>query len=114
MLMVKNTLLDGGVDTPLGNVLRVSENAQWLTYLMYAVPYISVNLPPISSVACSKMDKITFIEMENFAAAIMSERSAVKQLEEVGMEEAFFLAIKTVDKLAIAAYTLYLYGSKRK
>lgn len=114
MLMVKNTLLDGGVDTPLGDVLRISENAQWLTYLMYAVPYISINLPPASSVSCSKMDKITFIEMENIASAIAADSSAVKQLEEAGMEEAFFLAIKVVDKLAIAAYTLYLYGSKRK
>ena len=110
MHSVKNILLAKGTDTPLGSALDVTANAQWLTYVMYSIPYVNINLPPLVNVKFSSIDKLSTEDIDALATAIASDREVVAQMEAKGTEEAFFLAVRPLEKLAIAAYTLYLYG----
>jgi hypothetical protein len=111
MHSVKNILLAGGADTPLSIALDVTTNAQWLTYVMYSIPYVNINLPPLVSVKFSSINKLSADDIDALVTAISSDRSAIEQMEAKGTEEAFFLAVRSLEKLAIAAYTLYLYGN---
>ena len=111
MHSVKNILLAEGTDTPLGIALDVTTNAQWLTYVMYSTPHVTINLPPLVSVQFSSINKLSSDDIDALVAAISTNRSAVAQMEAKGTEEAFFLAVHSLEKLAIAAYTLYLYGN---
>lgn len=96
-------------DTPLGRILDPEKNAYWQIYLAYAVPHIGLGLPVLSSikVVSNKYDKEL---IESITAALDEDEAALKQLEEKALVESYLLAQRAVDKLAIAVYTLYLYG----
>lgn len=111
MLSVKTAILTGGIDTAIGNILAVQENAQWLAYLVYSIPHIALNLPPLTTVQADTIKAISQDEVYMFVESLKGDSRALKQMEDKGTDEAFYLAVKSMDKLAIAAYTLYLYGS---
>lgn len=110
MHSTKTIILDGGVDTPLGNVLDIISNAQWLAYIMYSVPHISINLPPLDVVEISQISRLSDEDIDMLVKAILSDKASIEQMEDKGTDEAFFLAVRPLEKLAVAAYTLYLYG----
>ena len=109
---VNDDLLKGKT-TPLGVALDVSNNSRWLTLLMYATPHISVdlpvlnftgNLPPVTA----DVKGLT----NNIIELIESDTAAIEQMAERNLDDVYFLAQRPTDKLAIAAYTLYLYGKQ--
>lgn len=105
---IKNTLISAS-HTALGAILDPENNYQWLVYLMLSVPHVNLQLPVVESIKAvsHKLDKDVIKKLVD--EAILSQE-AIDQLEEKGLEEAFFLAQRDVDKLAILTYTLYLYG----
>ena len=111
MVTVRNAILAGGVDTPIGNILNVQNNAQWLTYLVYSVPHVALNLPPLATVHTSSIDSMSTDDVTILVNALSDDKASLEQMSQKGTAEAFYLAVKSMDKLAIAAYTLYLYGS---
>lgn len=99
-------------DTPIGEILRPEENAHWLTYIMYASPHLNIDLPTIKSIQ-AKGSSIDIDTVRTMLSILNSSASGVSQLTDANLEEAYFLAQRDLDKLAIAVYTLYLYGNKR-
>jgi hypothetical protein len=111
MRLVRNEIQDGGDMSSLGRALDVKNNEAWLVYNMYSVPYVGVNLPPLDSISIpGNINGLSTQDVELLVEQVMASNEALKALEAKGTDEAFFLAVRDMDKLAIAAYTLYLYG----
>lgn len=110
---VIDTLLKGK-DTPLGVAISVSDNCQWLTLLMYATPHINISLPVLSSATSTTPTLPSDVKgsINNLINLIESNQNAIKQMTDYNMDDVYFLAQRATDKLAIATYTLYLYGKR--
>ena len=108
---VIDTLLKGK-DTPLGVAINVSDNCQWLALLMYATPHINISLPALSSTTALVADSDVKGSINNLLSLIESNQNAIKQMTDYNMDDVYFLAQRATDKLAIATYTLYLYGKR--
>lgn len=98
-----------GKHTPVGKALDLESNIQWLAYLLYAVPFTNINLPVQDSIKAisSSFNTILITELVN---KISKDEDSLKQLTEADLIESYFLAERSIDKLAIATYALYLYG----
>ena len=108
-----NDILLKGKDTPLGRALGVSDNYQWLTLLMYATPHIGVSLPVLSSTGSSAATGEDVKGLINsILTYIESDQNSIKQMSDYNLDDVYFLAQRPTDKLAVAAYTLYLYGKQ--
>lgn len=105
---LRNIILQAA-DTPIGRILDLEKNSYWPIYLAYAIPHVGVGLPVLSSikVVSKKYDKNL---IETLVASLDSDSGALRQLEDKTLLESYLLAQRAVDKLAIAVYTLYLYG----
>lgn len=110
---VIDTLLKGK-DTPLGVAISVSDNCQWLALVMYATPHTNISLPVLSSttIATPVVDSDVKGSINNLLTLIESDQNAIKQMSDYNMDDVYFLAQRSTDKLAIATYTLYLYGKR--
>lgn len=110
---VIDTLLKGK-DTPLGVAISVSDNCQWLALLMYATPHINTSLPVLSSTKSITPTVPSEVKgsINKLLMLIESNQNAIKQMTDYNMDDVYFLAQRATDKLAIATYTLYLYGKR--
>lgn len=104
------TTIKSARDTEIGKLVDVDNNAAWLVYIAYSVPHVIIDLPALYSVTTAS----TYQEKNVTAlvTSITSSVAALKQMEDKGLDEAYLLAQRDVDKLAIAVYTLYLYGRR--
>lgn len=98
--------------TPLGAVLNPESNMTWLIYSMYAAPHLNIDLPTIQSIQHAASVEYSYEAAVALIAEIDLSPECRKQLETHNLEESYFLAQRVLDKLAIAVYTLYLYGIK--
>lgn len=98
--------------TPIGTILNPESNMTWLVYSMYAAPHLNIDLPPISSIQHTASTDYSRDTVTTLISEIDSSAACRDQLESYNLEESYFLAQRDLDKLAIAVYTLYLYGSK--
>jgi hypothetical protein len=106
---IGDILLKGKL-TPLGRALDIENNWQWLALVMYATPHVSIELPVLESVNTNETSLVR--DMEEFISFIDSDQKSIEQLAEYSLDDVYFLAQRTTDKLAIAVYTLYLYGKR--
>lgn len=104
------TALKSARDTAIGKIVSIDNNASWLLYIMYSVPHIIVDLPPLSAVR--SIQSSPGKDISGIVSTISLSTDAMKQLEAAGLDEAYLLAQRDVDKLAVAVYTLYLYGRR--
>lgn len=104
------TTIKSARDTEIGKLLDVDNNATWLLYIAYSVPHVMVDLPALCSVTAPSTSPEK--NVTELVASITSSADALKQMEDKSLDEAYLLAQRDVDKLAIAVYTLYLYGRR--
>ena len=114
MRTVSDILLNGK-NTPIGRLLDVEANAGWLYLLMYSAAHINVDMPVMDSVTVphsTHQINTLHSEMGRLVNAIDRSPEAIKQLSDFDLDDVYFLSQRVADKLAVAVYTLYLYGSR--
>lgn len=102
-------------NTPLGELLNVKDNSGWLSLLLYASPHINLDMPTMDSVQIAPPVTDTDSPqalIRKFINAIDSNQDAINQMSEANLDDVYFLSQRAADKLAVAVYTLYLYGSR--
>lgn len=103
------TILLNQVNTPLGKTLEVASGAGMFTNLLYSHPTTAFSLPVKASVIPGISEDI---DVKAIISSIKSDSDCVRQLEEVGMDEVFFVAVTEEEQLLTAVYALYLYGRR--